>query len=134
VTELGKTIRLRMGGKRRDEEGAVRINLGKQFLITESQNGLGLKGPEGSWISKPPATGRATNLHTEYQPRLPRAPSNLALNTSRDEAYVCFVENLGVGNAPYMCTSSLLFLLRLLTFRVRPEFIIHRCPYRVCFK
>lgn len=31
VTELGKTIRLRMGGKRRDEEGAVRINLGKQF-------------------------------------------------------------------------------------------------------
>lgn len=48
VTELGKTIRLRMGGKRRDEEGVVRINLGKQFLITESQNGLGLKGPEES--------------------------------------------------------------------------------------
>jgi len=32
----------------------------------------------------PPAAGRATNLHISYQPRLPRAPSNLALNTSRD--------------------------------------------------
>ena len=32
----------------------------------------------------PPATGRATNLLISYQPRLPRAPSNLALNTSRD--------------------------------------------------
>jgi len=31
-----------------------------------------------------PATGRATNFHISYQPRLPRAPSNLALNTSRD--------------------------------------------------
>jgi len=31
-----------------------------------------------------PTTGRTTNLHIPYQPRLPRAPSNLALNTSRD--------------------------------------------------
>ena len=31
-----------------------------------------------------PATGRATNLHIQCQTRLPRAPSNLALNTSRD--------------------------------------------------
>ena len=30
-----------------------------------------------------PLPGRATNLPI-YQPRLPRAPSNLALNTSRD--------------------------------------------------
>ena len=34
----------------------------------------------------PPATGRATNLHIQYQPRLSRAPSNLALNTSRHRA------------------------------------------------
>ena len=33
---------------------------------------------------QPPTTGRATNLHISEQPRLPRAPSNLALNTSRD--------------------------------------------------
>ena len=33
---------------------------------------------------QPPATCRATNLHISYQTRLPRAPSNLALNTSRD--------------------------------------------------
>ena len=32
-------------------------------VITESQNGLGLKGTQGSWISNPSATGRATNLH-----------------------------------------------------------------------
>ena len=31
--------------------------------IVESQNGLGWKGPQGSSSSKPPATGRATNLH-----------------------------------------------------------------------
>jgi len=29
-------------------------------------------------------TGRATNLHISYQPRLPRAPSILAVNTFRD--------------------------------------------------
>ena len=51
--------------------------------ITESQHALGWKGPQGLWSSNPP-TGRATNLHIAYQPRLPRAPSNLALNTSRD--------------------------------------------------
>ena len=33
---------------------------------------------------QPPATGRATNLPISYQPRLPRAPSNLAFNTSTD--------------------------------------------------
>ena len=32
----------------------------------------------------PPHHRQATNLHISYQPRLPRAPSNLALNTSRD--------------------------------------------------
>ena len=31
--------------------------------LLSSQNGLGWKGPQGSWISNPPATGRATNLH-----------------------------------------------------------------------
>ena len=31
----------------------------------------------------PPTTGRATNLHISDQPRLPRAPSNLAFNTSK---------------------------------------------------
>ena len=32
----------------------------------------------------PPNTGKAISLHISYQPRLPRAPSNLALNTTRD--------------------------------------------------
>jgi len=50
--------------------------------ITESQNGLGWKGPRGAWSSNPPTPCRATNLHVSYQPRLPRATSNLALNTS----------------------------------------------------
>jgi len=33
---------------------------------------------------QPPATGRAANFHISDQPRLPRAPSNLAFNTSTD--------------------------------------------------
>ena len=53
--------------------------------ITESQNGQGWEGPQGSRISNLPATGRATNLPITDYTRLPRAPSNLALNTSRDE-------------------------------------------------
>jgi len=57
----------------------------KEFhRIAESQNGPGWKGPQGSWSSNHPAAGRATNLHISYQPRLPKATSNLALNTSRD--------------------------------------------------
>ena len=36
------------------------------------------------WRHSRPGWMRATNLHISYQPRLPRAPSNLALNTSRD--------------------------------------------------
>ena len=31
-------------------------------LVTEPQNGLGWKGPQGSSSSNPPNTGRATNL------------------------------------------------------------------------
>ena len=31
-----------------------------------------------------PTTHRATNLHISDQPRLPRAPSNLAFNTFRE--------------------------------------------------
>ena len=33
---------------------------------------------------QPSTTHRATNLHTQYQPRLPTAPSNLVFNTSTD--------------------------------------------------
>ena len=33
---------------------------------------------------QPPTTHRATNLHTQYQPRLPTAPSNLAFITTTD--------------------------------------------------
>ena len=54
--------------------------------IAAPQNGLGWKGPQGSRSSNPSAACRATNLHTEYQPRVPRAPSNLALNASKDRA------------------------------------------------
>ena len=49
---------------------------------TESQNGPGWKGPPGSQISSPPPQARPQTI--SYQPRLPRAPSSLALNTSRD--------------------------------------------------
>jgi len=52
----------------------------------ESQNGLGWKGPQGSPSSTLPATVKATNLQIWYQTRLPRAPSNLAMNTTRDGA------------------------------------------------
>jgi len=37
-----------------------------------------------------PTTCRATNLQTWYQNRLPRAPSNLVLNSSRDGAPTAF--------------------------------------------
>ena len=56
----------------------------KNHRIIESYNGLGWKGPQGSWSFNPPTTRRATNLHISYQTRPPRAPFNLALNTSRD--------------------------------------------------
>ena len=46
-----------------------------------SQNGLGWKGPQ-SPPTPPPAVGRAA----PHQLRLPKAPSNLALNVSRDGA------------------------------------------------
>ena len=53
--------------------------------ITESQNGLGWKGPQGSWISNLPARQGHQPPHLldqEATTRLPRVPSNLALNTS----------------------------------------------------
>jgi len=53
-------------------------------IITESQNGLGWKGPQGSWISKPPA--RQGHQPPHLLDQVARAPSNLALNTSRDGA------------------------------------------------
>ena len=54
--------------------------------VIESQNSLGWKGSQGSSGSSPPATDRTTNLQIWHQSRLPGAPSNLTLNTSRDGA------------------------------------------------
>ena len=45
---------------------------------------VGLEGTSRITKLQPPTTGRATNLPISDQPRLPRAPSNLAFNTSRD--------------------------------------------------
>jgi len=45
---------------------------------------VGLEGAPRITQLQPPTTHRATNLHTQYQPRLPTAPSNLAFNTSTD--------------------------------------------------
>ena len=45
---------------------------------------VGLEGTSRTMELQPPTTHRATNLPISDQPRLPRAPSNLALNTSRD--------------------------------------------------
>ena len=55
---------------------------------------LGWKGPQGSPSSNPPATGRATNLQICHWTRLPRAPSNLVLNTSRDGAPTASLDSL----------------------------------------
>jgi len=48
----------------------------------EPQNGLGWKGPYRSFNSNPPAMSR----DIFPQPRVLRAPSNLALNTAREGA------------------------------------------------
>jgi len=63
----------------------LKVNCSKTVLVKKSQNhrmawvGRDLKDHE----SPTPLTGRATNLPI-YKTRLPRAPSSLALNTSRD--------------------------------------------------
>ena len=61
-------------------------SVGKRSLCPysslESQNGLGWKGPQGSCISNPPARQGHQPPHLLDQV----APSNLALNTSRDGA------------------------------------------------
>ena len=62
----------------RNEVEALLKN-GRRF---ESQNGLGCNGPQRALSSNPTAMGRAACHHI----RLPRAPSNLALNASRDGA------------------------------------------------
>lgn len=54
--------------------------------IIASQHGLGWKGPPGIIKFQSPASGRATDLQIWYYSRLPRAPSNVVLNTSRDGA------------------------------------------------
>ena len=66
------------------QDAAISPRLGGQHRTTESQEWVGLEGTSRIMKLQPPATGRATNLHISYQPRLPRAPSNLALNTSRN--------------------------------------------------
>ena len=47
---------------------------------------LRLEGTSRIMKLQPLTAGRATNLHIKYYTRLPRAPSNLALNISRDGA------------------------------------------------
>ena len=44
----------------------------------------GLEGTSRVMKLQIPTAGRDTNFHIQCQPRLSRAPSNLALNTSRD--------------------------------------------------
>jgi len=49
-------------------ESGLLVVPGKELMLpwhwtTQSQNGLGWKGPKESWSSYTPATGRATNLH-----------------------------------------------------------------------
>jgi len=61
--------------------------------IIESQNGLGWKGPYRSPSSNPPAMGR----DPFHQPRVLRAPSNLALNTAREGAATASLGSLGQG-------------------------------------
>jgi len=53
-------------------------------VFSQNHRMVGLEGTSRLTQLQPPTTGRATNLHISYQPRLPRAPSNPALNTSRD--------------------------------------------------
>ena len=45
---------------------------------------VGLEGTPRITQLQPPTTHRATNLHTQYQPRLPTAPSNPAFNIFTD--------------------------------------------------
>uniref|UniRef100_A0A8C9LFJ8 Galactocerebrosidase n=1 Tax=Pavo cristatus TaxID=9049 RepID=A0A8C9LFJ8_PAVCR len=52
------------------------------------------QGPQGSSTSYPPATGRVANHYIKYWIRLPGAPSNLALNTSRDKTSITCLGNL----------------------------------------
>ena len=59
------------------------------YIIIESQNGLGWKGPQNPCCPTP-AMGRAA----PYQLRLLRAPFNLALNASRDGASTTSLGNL----------------------------------------
>ena len=56
----------------------------------ESQNGLGWKEPQRSSSFNPPAMCTVAN----YQTRLPRATSSLALNTSRGGASTTSLGNL----------------------------------------
>ena len=57
-------------------------------MVLESQNGLSWKGRQHS--SKPPAMGRDSSP----QIKLPRAPSNLASNTSGDGASTASLDSL----------------------------------------
>jgi len=65
--------------------------------ITESQNGLGWKGPQWSLSFNPPAMCRVAN----HQTRLPRATSSQALNGSRDGASTTSLGNL------FQCVTTL---------------------------
>ena len=62
-----------------------------QNKLTESQTGLGWKGPQGSSSSNTPDTSRVANCQIKHEMRLPRVPSNLALNTS---------QGCGIHNCP----------------------------------
>jgi len=74
------------------------ININMEFsglssFIPESQNGSGWKGPYRASHSNPPAMGR----DAFHQPRLPKAPSNLASNPSREGAATASLGSLGQG-------------------------------------
>ena len=61
------------------------------FTIIESWNGLGWKGPQRSSGSNPPAMSR----DIFHQPRLLRAPSNLALSPAREGVATASLGSLG---------------------------------------
>jgi len=88
------------------------------WTVRESWNGLGWKGLERIIQSQHPSTLG----HIFYQPRLLRAPSNLALNTARNGAGTASLGNMCQGLTTltvksFFCLSN----LNLLSFSLKPS-------------
>jgi len=86
--------------------------------IIESQNGWGQKGPYRSTSSNP----RAMDRDIFHQPRVLRAPSNLALSTAREGAATASPRNLGQGLTTLMGKNFFLLSdLNLPSFSLKPS-------------